>query len=83
MFCPGLASHLRFTGDTAAAAEAFATAVSYSQTMVQYSWVSNGSSSHFTLGYANSGADGLPETWPMIYNALWSDKATGNGQIKK
>jgi len=40
--------------------------------MVDYSWVSNGTSSHFTLGYrGTAGADGDPASWPMIYNALW------------
>jgi hypothetical protein len=40
--------------------------------MVDYAWVSNGTSSHFTLGYRGTpGADGDPSSWPMIYNALW------------
>jgi hypothetical protein len=60
------------TGNTTAAQEAYATAGSYAQTMVQYSWVNNGTNSHFTLGYLGSkGPDGDPASWPMVYNALW------------
>lgn len=61
------------TGNTTAANEAYALAGEYSQTMVQYSWVNNGTTgSHFTLGYLGTpGADGDPTSWPMVYNALW------------
>ena len=63
----------KYTGNASAADAAYATAAAYSQTMVQYSWVSNGTTgSHFTLGYLGSkGPDGDPSSWPMVYNALW------------
>lgn len=63
----------KYTGDSAAANAAYATAGEYAQTMVQFSWVSNGTTgSHFTLGYLGSpGPDGDATSWPMLYNALW------------
>ena len=40
--------------------------------MVDYSWVSNGTASHFMIGYKDSQGDGGdPTSWPMVYNALW------------
>ena len=62
----------KFTGNASAAAAAYATAVSYSQTMVQYAWNANGTDSHFMIGYKGSQKDGGdPGSWPMLYNALW------------
>ena len=61
-----------YTGNKTAAAEAYALAASYSNTMVQYSWLSNGTSSHFLIGYFGSQKDGGDHSsWPMLYNALW------------
>ena len=61
-----------YAGNTAGAAEAYATAVAYSKTMVEYSWHANGTDSHFMIGYVNSQKDGGdPSSWPMLYNALW------------
>lgn len=40
--------------------------------MVEYSWHANGTDSHFMIGYVNSQKDGGdPDSWPMLYNALW------------
>jgi hypothetical protein len=62
----------KYTGNASAAAAAYATAVSYSQTMVQYAWNANGTDSHFMIGYKGSQKDGGdPTSWPMLYNALW------------
>jgi len=62
----------KYAGDAPGAAAAAATAATYASTMVDYSWVSNGSQSHFMIGYAGSQGDGgEPGSWPMIYNALW------------
>ena len=62
----------KFTGNASAAAEAYATAAAYSKVMVQYSWVNNGTNSHFMIGYVGSTKDGGdPDSWPMLYNALW------------
>ena len=60
------------TGDKAKAAEIYATAASYSNTMVEYSWLKNGTESHFIIGYFGSQGDGGDlDSWPMLYNALW------------
>ena len=62
----------KYTGNASAAAEAYATAADYAKTMVQYSWLVNGSDSHFMIGYQGSKADGgVTSSWPMLYNALW------------
>jgi hypothetical protein len=61
-----------YTGDAAGAAAIYATAARYSSVMVQYAWHSNGTDSHFMIGYAGSQGDGGdPSSWPMLYNALW------------
>ena len=40
--------------------------------MVEYAWIANGTDSHFMIGYAGSKKDGGdPDSWPMLYNALW------------
>lgn len=62
----------KYTGNVTAAAEAYAIAAAYAKVMVQYSWNSNGTDSHFMIGYAGSTKDGGdPQSWPMLYNALW------------
>jgi hypothetical protein len=62
----------QYTGNQTAAAEAYATAASYAETMVEYAWLDAGSNSHFMIGYAGSQGDGGNATsWPMLYNALW------------
>lgn len=62
----------QYTGNATAAAEAYAIAATYSSTMVQYAWNSNGTDSHFMIGYKGSQKDGGdPGSWPMLYNALW------------
>lgn len=62
----------KYTGNVTAAAEAYATAAAYAKVMVQYSWNSNGTDSHFMIGYTGSTKDGGdPQSWPMLYNALW------------
>lgn len=61
-----------YTGNKTAAADAYAMAASYSNTMVQYSWLDAGADSHFLIGYFGSQKDGGDhESWPMLYNALW------------
>jgi hypothetical protein len=45
---------------------------SYAKVMVNYSWVENGTDSHFMIGYRGSQDDGgHPDSWAMLYNALW------------
>lgn len=62
----------KYTGDPNIAAESYAIAADYANTMVEYAWVENGDSSHFMLGYAGSEGDGGDRNgWAMIYNALW------------
>jgi hypothetical protein len=59
-------------GDSRGAAAAYAKAASFANTMIQYSWRDNGADSHFMIGYVNSQGDGGdPNSWPMLYNALW------------
>lgn len=60
----------KFTGNTTAADEAYLLAAQYSQVMVDYSW--NADDGHFMIGYRGSRGDGGdPNSWSMIYNALW------------
>jgi hypothetical protein len=62
----------QYTGNATAAAEAYAIAAQYAQVMVNYSWVVNGTQSHFMIGYRGSQKDGGdPTSWPMLYNFLW------------
>jgi hypothetical protein len=62
----------KYTGNVSAAEEAYATAAAYAKVMVQYSWNNNGTDSHFMIGYVGSQKDGGdPQSWPMLYNALW------------
>lgn len=62
----------QYTGNATAAAEIYQTAATYSNVMVDYSWVNNGTNSHFMIGYTGSQKDGGdPTSWPMLYNALW------------
>ena len=64
-----------YTGDTEGAEEIYALAANYSQTLVDYAWVTNETdpkASHFMIGYRGSQKDGGdPQSWPMIYNAIW------------
>ena len=61
-----------YTGNKTAAADAYAMAAAYSNTMVQYSWLEDGADSHFLIGYFGSQKDGGDkDSWPMLYNALW------------
>lgn len=61
----------QYTGNLTRAEEIYATAAEYASVMVDYAWVDAGAQSHFMLGYRGSQADGgLPDSWPMIYNAL-------------
>jgi len=61
-----------YLGDKKQAAEIYATAAAYANTMVQHSWLEDGANSHFLLGYLGSQGDGGDrESWPMLYNALW------------
>jgi hypothetical protein len=63
-----------FEGDKAKASEIYATAAAYAHTMVEYSWLKNGTESHFIIGYFDSQGDGGDlDSWPMLYNALWLD----------
>jgi hypothetical protein len=62
----------QYTGNATAAAEIYQIAASYSNVMIDYSWVDNGTNSHFMIGYKGSQSDGGdPNSWPMLYNALW------------
>ena len=62
----------QYTGNATAGAAAYALAADFSNTMMQYAWVSTGADQHFMLGYLGSKGDcGNPSSWPMIYNALW------------
>jgi hypothetical protein len=65
----------QYTGNATAAAEAYATAATYANVMVEYAWLENAtdpSQSHFMIGYKGSQADGGNHTsWAMLYNALW------------
>jgi hypothetical protein len=61
----------KYTGNASAAAEAYATAVAYSKVMVDYSWVNNGTDSHFMIGYRGSTKDGgETESWPCVGGVL-------------
>lgn len=61
-----------FTGNKTAAADAYAMAATYGNTMVQFSWLRDGDDSHFLIGYFDSKKDGgNHSSWPMLYNALW------------
>lgn len=60
----------KFTGNASEANVAYALAAQYSQVMVDYSW--NTKDGHFMIGYTGSRGDGGdPDSWPMLYNALW------------
>jgi hypothetical protein len=62
----------QYTGNATAAAEIYQIAATYSNVMIDYSWVDNGTNSHFMIGYKGSQSDGGdPNSWPMLYNALW------------
>jgi hypothetical protein len=55
---------------------------SYAKTMTEFAWLDNGSDSHFMIGYKGSQGDGGdPNSWPMLYNALWLRCSTSQAPL--